>query len=143
MKLLLHLVERSLAPSSAASARGLVPSLFRGRAAYVTVCGECGGQSAASATEQDVYELELNVKGFASLSASLVNYFSEEELRGDNRYVCDSHHCAGQRRDATRAVRLRAAPRCLTMQLKRFVFDMKARNLSLLVNASSILWLGY
>jgi ubiquitin C-terminal hydrolase len=129
MKLLLSLVERSLAPSASAAARALVPSLFRGRASYVTTCGACGAPSAASAHRVDWYELELNVKGVApcGLSASLADYLQEEQLTGDNRYVCDAAACAGQRRDATRAVRLREAPPVLNLQLKRFVFDMKVR----------------
>ncbi len=101
--------------------------LFRGRAVYATVCGACGGASAASATPVDWYELELNVKGFSGLGASLADYLAEERLEGDNRYACDSAACAGARRDATRAVRLRAAPPVLNVQLKRFVFDMKVR----------------
>jgi hypothetical protein len=127
MKLLLSLVERSLEASCSGSVRGLVPRLFRGRVLYTTTCDACGGASAASATPVDVYELELNVKGVPTLAASLADFFAEEKLTGDNRYACDAPACGGARRDATRAVRLRSAPPFLNMQLKRFIFDMKAR----------------
>ena len=127
MKLLLSLVERSLEASCSGSVRGLVPRLFRGRVLYTTTCDACGGASAASATPVDVYELELNVKGVPTLAASLTDFFAEEKLSGDNRYACDAPACGGLRRDATRATRLRSLPPFLNMQLKRFIFDTKAR----------------
>lgn len=68
---------------------------------------------------EDFYELELNVKGLKTLDDSLNDYFSVEELNGDNQYFCES---CGTRVDATRSIKLRSLPAVLNFQLKRCVF---------------------
>ena len=125
MKLLLTLLERALASSPSASTRRLVQGLFCGRASYQTTCSYCDEQSSASAVAQDWSELELNVSGFATLDASLADLLSEEELKGDNLYVCDAAICKGTKREAKRATVLRAAPAVLSLHLKRFVYDKR------------------
>ena len=125
MKLLLTLLERALSGSGCGGGRGLVGGLFCGRASYVTTCGFCASQSAASAAAVDWHELELNVAGFATLEASLADLLSEEALVGDNLYACEAPRCAGARREARRVTRLRAAPPVLSLHLKRFVYDKR------------------
>jgi ubiquitin carboxyl-terminal hydrolase 48 len=47
-----------------------------------------GQESNASKEDVDFYELELNMKGFSSLEESLNDYLSEEELQGENQWLC-------------------------------------------------------
>ncbi|CAM6105180.1 unnamed protein product [Calypogeia fissa] len=122
LKLLLTLLERVLGLSQDSRARNLVQNVFRGTFSYVTKCCKCGQESDASKDAVDFYELELNVKGFAGLPESLQNYLSEENLRGENQYSCES---CKMRVDATHSMKLRSLPPVLNFQLKRFVFNAK------------------
>ncbi|KAL6953118.1 Ubiquitin carboxyl-terminal hydrolase 26, partial [Sarracenia purpurea var. burkii] len=119
LTLLFSLLERCLSCSNVTKARTIVQDLFRGSVSHVTTCLKCGKDSEASLKMEDFYELELNVKGLKSLDGSLDDYLSVEELRGDNRYYCES--CA-TRVDATRSIKLRSLPAVLNFQLKRCVF---------------------
>lgn len=85
-------------------------------------CSSCGQESPASKKVVDFYELELNVKGLASLDASLDDYLSVEQLVGENQFLCES---CNARVDATHFTKLRSLPPVLNFQLKRFVFDTK------------------
>jgi len=119
LKLLLQLVESALGPAG-----DFVPQLFRGRTSRGVTCRECGSRSAASAARVDCYELELNVRGCPALDVALADYLAEEELSGENAYVCDSAFCGGARRTAMLATRLHGPPPpLLCLSLKRFVFD--------------------
>ncbi|KAG8383772.1 hypothetical protein BUALT_Bualt04G0048500 [Buddleja alternifolia] len=119
LTLLFSLLERCLSQSKVPKARTIVQDLFRGGVSHVTRCSKCGNESEASSKIEDFYELELNVKGLESLDESLDDYFSIEELHGDNQYHCDA--CA-TRADATRSIKLRSLPAVLNFQLKRCVF---------------------
>ncbi|XP_043708962.1 ubiquitin carboxyl-terminal hydrolase 26-like [Telopea speciosissima] len=119
LTLLLSLLERSLSHSNVSKAKTIVQDLFRGSVSHVTRCSICGSDSEASSKMEDFYELELNIKGLKNLDASLDDYLSVEELRGDNQYFCES---CGTRVDATRCIKLRTLPDVLNFQLKRCVF---------------------
>ncbi|XP_058724797.1 ubiquitin carboxyl-terminal hydrolase 26-like [Vicia villosa] len=119
MTLLLSLLERCLSCSKISKARTIVQDLFRGSVSHVTTCSQCGRDSEASSKMEDFYELELNVKGLKSLDKSLDDYFTVEELNGDNQYFCES---CKTRVDATRSIKLRTLPDVLNFQLKRYVF---------------------
>lgn len=119
LTLLLSLLERCLNHSKVSKARTIVQDLFRGSVSNVTTCSKCGKDSEASSNMEDFYELELNVKGLKSLDESLDDYFSIEELCGDNQYFCES---CRTRVDATRSIKLRSLPDVLNFQLKRCVF---------------------
>ncbi|RLN17390.1 ubiquitin carboxyl-terminal hydrolase 26 [Panicum miliaceum] len=82
-------------------------------------CSSCGKDSAASSKIEDFYELELNIKGLNNLEESLDDYFSQEELDGENQYFCES---CQKRVDATRCIKLRSFPPVINIQLKRYVF---------------------
>lgn len=84
----------------------------------------------------DFYELELNVKGFSSLEESLNDYLSEEILQGENQWFCKS---CQMRVDATHCTKLRSLPPVLNFQLKRFVFNTKVTENSLLLTTISSL----
>ncbi|KAL5698626.1 ubiquitinyl hydrolase 1 [Ranunculus cassubicifolius] len=119
LTLLLSLLERSLGYSEIPKARTIVQDLFRGGVSNVTRCLKCGKESEASSKIEDFYELELNIKGLKNLHDSLEDYFSVEDLCGDNQYFCES--CAS-RADARRCIKLRSLPAFLNFQLKRCVF---------------------
>ncbi|KAJ8773366.1 hypothetical protein K2173_028543 [Erythroxylum novogranatense] len=119
LTLLLSLLEHCLSHSTMPKARRIVQDLFRGNVSHVTTCSKCGRDSEASSKMEDFYELELNVKGFKTLEESLDDYFSVEELHGENQYFCES---CKTRVDANRSIKLRTLPVVLTFQLKRCVF---------------------
>lgn len=119
LTLLFSLLERCLSHSQVPKARMIIQDLFRGGISHVTTCSKCGYESEASAKVEDFYELELNIKGLKNLDESLDDYFSTEELEGDNQYYCES--CA-TRVNATRSIKLRTLPAVLNFQLKRCVF---------------------
>ncbi|KAH9545308.1 hypothetical protein CY35_12G041600 [Sphagnum magellanicum] len=122
LKLLLTLLERVLATSDCLLARNVVQNVFRGTFSYVIKCSKCGQESDASKEAVDFYELELNVKGFSSLEESLNDYLSEEELQGENQWLCEG---CQMRVDATHCTKLHFLPPVLNFQLKRFVFNAK------------------
>lgn len=62
------------------------------------------------------------MKGFSSLDESLNDYLNEENLQGENQYMCES---CKTRVDATHSTKLRSLPPVLNFQLKRFVFNAK------------------
>lgn len=102
---------------------------------YPFRCSVCGNESDSSKNLVDFYELEVNVKGFEGLEASLDDYLGEELLEGDNQYMCE--HC-NARVDATRSVKLRSLPPLLNFQLKRFVFNNKVRVTLVVLQRESI-----
>ncbi|MCL7043232.1 hypothetical protein MKW94_017363 [Papaver nudicaule] len=121
LTLLMTLLESSLGRSNVASARTIVQDLFRGHVAMVTLCSKCGKTSPRI---EEFYELQLNIDGFKTLDESLADYFSVEELCGDNQYFCET--CGGTLVEgATRSIKLRTLPEVLNFQLKRCVFVPK------------------
>uniref|UniRef100_A0A1D1YFM5 Ubiquitin carboxyl-terminal hydrolase 26 n=1 Tax=Anthurium amnicola TaxID=1678845 RepID=A0A1D1YFM5_9ARAE len=122
LTLFLSLLEHSLSHSKVPKARTLIQDLFRGSVSHVTRCSTCGKDSEASSKMEDFYGLELNIKGLNNLEESLDDYFSIEQLFGENQYFCQS---CGKRVDATRCIKLHALPTVLIFQLKRYDFLME------------------
>ncbi|KAK9803279.1 hypothetical protein WJX72_005931 [[Myrmecia] bisecta] len=122
LKLLLSLLESKLQASTLPALQHLVPSLFRGAYVYETVCKACGRASAGSQRLTDFYELDVRVQGTPSLEISLASLLEQEELVGENQYMCS--FCQ-QKQDATRQLCLKAVPPYLCFSLQRFVFDAK------------------
>ncbi|ERM99417.1 hypothetical protein AMTRI_Chr12g267000 [Amborella trichopoda] len=117
--LLLSLLESCLGHSKVPKARTVVQDLFRGSISHVTRCSLCGKDSESSSKMEDFLGLELNIKGLNNLDKSLDDYFSMEELHGENQYFCES---CQSRVDATRCIKLRTLPSVLNFQLKRYIF---------------------
>lgn len=88
--------------------------VFGGLTDTETTCAACG--TVSSCTE-GFRALSLGVDHNASLSNSVRRMGASHQLAGDDRYRCDA--CDGMR-DARRRVRVRHAPRCLVLHLKRF-----------------------
>ena len=97
-------------------------SLFRGRSGYQTMCMSCNKLSISSQRFDDFLELDIPIKGFSGLQASLGTLLCPEILDGDNQYFCS--HCDGKR-DATRQLMVKDLPPVLCLSLQRFVFDLK------------------
>ncbi|CAK7346948.1 unnamed protein product [Dovyalis caffra] len=119
LTLLLSLLERCLSHSRVSKAKTIVQDLFRGSVSQVTTCSNCGRDSEASSKTEDFYELQMNVKGLESLDESLDQYFSVEQLHGENQYDCE---LCKSRVDATHRIKLRTLPDVLNFQLKRYEF---------------------
>ncbi len=118
MKLLLTLLEHRFA--SQPNLHGLIQNLFRGQSGYETLCMTCNTPSESSSRSDNFYELDVPVRGFKSLDASLTTLLSPEILDGDNQFSCD--RCAAKR-DATRRLQIRSLPPMLCLSLQRFVYD--------------------
>jgi ubiquitin C-terminal hydrolase len=84
---------------------------------HQTTCATCGR---ISTHHEPVMMLAVNVS--KSLQASLAESFVEERLEGDNRYYCER---CDEKREASRALRLKELPPYLVIHIKRFSFDMK------------------
>ena len=119
MKLFLTLLEHKFAAQP--ELRGVIQGLFRGQVGYQTVCQACHTPSDSSRRSDNFYELDVPVRGFASLQESLTALTAPELLDGDNQYHCD--RCGGKR-DATRQLCVRELSPVLCLSLQRFVFDM-------------------
>ncbi|KAL4524346.1 hypothetical protein Ndes2437B_g05121 [Nannochloris sp. 'desiccata'] len=118
MKLLLTLLEHRFA--SQPNLHGVIQSLFRGQSGYETLCMTCNTPSESSSRSDNFYELDVPVRGFKSLDASLTSLLSPEILDGENQFSCD--RCAAKR-DATRRLQVRTLPPMLCLSLQRFVYD--------------------
>jgi len=118
MKLLLTLLEHRF--SSQANLHGVIQNLFRGQSGYETLCMTCNTPSESSSRNDNFYELDVPVRGFKSLDASLTSLLSPEILEGENQFSCD--RCAAKR-DATRRLQIRILPPMLCLSLQRFVYD--------------------
>jgi ubiquitin C-terminal hydrolase len=118
MKLLLTLLEHRFA--SQPNLHGVIQNLFRGQSGYETLCMTCNTPSESSSRSDNFYELDVPVRGFKSLDASLTSLLSPEILEGDNQFSCD--RCA-MKRDATRRLQVRSLPPMLCLSLQRFVYD--------------------
>ncbi|KAK2157913.1 hypothetical protein LSH36_181g00016 [Paralvinella palmiformis] len=116
-KLFMSLLEDTLQQQQDLDIRHLVQRQFTGVYSYVTICSACGSGSEHSAT---FYELDLNIKGHRHLSECIDEFIKEEELEGDNQYMCAACNC---KQNAVRRIQLQSLPPVLNVQLLRFVFD--------------------
>jgi len=131
-KLFLALLESLFGRSTDPSLQQLLPQLFQGTLRYLTKCNGCGRQHG---DPTPFCELELQVRGQPSVMESLQHYLSIEQLTGDNRYYCEA---CGTKRDADRRAVLDTLPKVLSVQLLRYIYDMKISAKKKLKNAISI-----
>ena len=123
-KLLLSMLEGFFQRSThlPKSLRDIVPNLYRGDRAHVTTCRGC---NRASEKLEPFYELELPIRGRASVEAALRASLEPESLDGDNAYECDE--CTVRQKKgkqtAQRSTAIRSLPPLLHVQLLRFIYD--------------------
>ena len=60
-------------------------------------------------------------QGKKTLVDCLNDYLSKEVLDGNNQYFCEN---CGEKRDATRCVKLKKLPPVLNLSLSRYIFDL-------------------
>ena len=99
--------------------RRSIATLLEGKEVYLTTCNKCKSQRRRS---QAFRNLDLNIEGYKSVDQALHAYFTPEMLTGDNQYQCDT--CGGKQ-DATRNIEIEEAPPVLTIDLMRYVYDLK------------------
>eukprot|EP01060_Flectonema_neradi_P026792 TRINITY_DN3611_c0_g1_i1.p1 TRINITY_DN3611_c0_g1~~TRINITY_DN3611_c0_g1_i1.p1 ORF type:complete len:1337 (+),score=251.81 TRINITY_DN3611_c0_g1_i1:62-4072(+) len=97
---------------------GTLDSLFKGTLLHTISC--TGKVCYESCTEEAFFDLQLNVKGFPTLSSSLDQYFSEERLEGENEYRVPGKGL----HPAVKSTTLQKAPPVLMLHLKRFDYDI-------------------
>ena len=97
--------------------KNFIADLFRGDQQYVTQCCACRARSTRDANFD---ELEVAIAGQSNVQDCVKSYLQNEYLEGDNQYFCDA--CGGKR-DATRCVVIKKAPKVLSVQLLRYVYD--------------------
>jgi ubiquitin C-terminal hydrolase len=85
---------------------------------HQTTCQSC---KRVSTHHEPVTMLAVNVS--KSLKQSVAESFLVEQLEGDNLYYCER---CDQKREASRALRLKELPPYLVIHIKRFSFDMKS-----------------
>ncbi|CAG7720835.1 unnamed protein product, partial [Allacma fusca] len=94
---------------------------FEGTSMFEMECKACHSKYG---TEEKFTELDLCVKDVKDTTASFLKLFTEEELSGDNQYLCPS--CCGKT-DAIRRFQLLNLPPVLNIQLLRFIYDKDSR----------------
>lgn len=99
--------------------RHSIAQLLEGKEAYSTVCSECKTESRRT---QAFRELELKIDGLKSIDQALELYFASEDLTGENMYFCSKCDC---KRNAVRRVEIEEPPPVLTIDLMRYVYDLK------------------
>jgi ubiquitin C-terminal hydrolase len=100
----------------------LVKSTFGGELEHQLLCQDCPHTSFRS---EPFCALPLNVKGKASIAASLESFICGETLEGDNAYLCSS--CQPPRKVRTlKRVCIKTLPPVLVLNLKRFEFNFDA-----------------
>ncbi|EPY54271.1 ubiquitin carboxy terminal hydrolase Ubp21 [Schizosaccharomyces cryophilus OY26] len=73
-----------------------------------------------SARVEDFWDIQLNVKGMATLEDSFRDAIQVETLTGDNKYYAEGHGL----QDAHKGIVFESFPNVLQLQLKRFDYDM-------------------
>lgn len=111
--------------NDSASSRNRIPFCSTsGTRAYVDAEGQesCAPPAESARTPTVADELELNVKGCASVEQSLRQYTESETLEGVECETCNAKH------DANRAIELVSLPPVLCLQLLRFVYDIETNS---------------
>ncbi|KAI9225358.1 MAG: hypothetical protein DHS80DRAFT_20505, partial [Piptocephalis tieghemiana] len=99
-------------------AEGAIERLFRGQMRSFIRCINVDYESARV---EPYYDIQLNVKGCATLEDSFSEYINVETLDGDNQYAAEGHGL----QDARKGVIFESFPPVLHLQLKRFEYDME------------------
>jgi len=81
---------------------------------------QCTPQRITRHHREPFLDIQLDVRGHASVSDALKGFFTPEELHGDNRWQLDD----GSKVRALKGMALAEAPTLLTLALKRFSFDL-------------------
>ena len=99
----------------------LIQNLFCGTLSYKTMCCNC---KVISERKSPYYEIEVNMKERNSVYDCLTGYLTPEDLREENQYYCQK---CSSKQNAKRTIVLdrNHLPPILTVQLMRFVYDMK------------------
>ena len=74
-----------------------------------------------SIREETFYDIQLPIKGFKDVYASLRDYTQEEDLTGDNQY--DTVKLGKQ--DAKKGIKFKILPKILFFHLRRFEYDLE------------------
>ncbi|CAG8585704.1 9662_t:CDS:10 [Diversispora eburnea] len=111
-------------------------SPFGGILVNTIKCLSCGNRSR---TKEEFHDLTLSLqieseRENLSFTDLLSEFFSAEELKGDNQYHCDK--CSGLQ-DALKTTRILVPPRYLILSLNRFEYDKKyARRIKIMTHVS-------
>ena len=115
MRILLDKLEEKMKGSSVEHA---IKTLFCGKVkSYV----RCVNVEFESSREEEFYDIQLDVKGCDNIYQSFQKYIEKEMLEGDNKYDAGDEY---GKQDAQKGVIFTQFPPVLTIQLKRFDFDM-------------------
>lgn len=96
----------------------LIKDTFRGiKAQIIEVPGHI---DAGSYREEDFEDILVQVRAMGDLETSLRNYFTMEELNGDNQYFSEA---LNKKVDALKGVKIRQFPKIMTISLLRFDLD--------------------
>lgn len=83
---------------------------------------ECKNVEYKSERREPFLDIQLNVKGCASVYDSFDKLIEVDELVGDNKYDAEQHGM----QDAIKYTKLESTPPVLFLHLKRFDFDLQA-----------------
>lgn len=94
-RLLFDRMQESFRKSSDYRLENLLPSIFRGTSAYVTMCHECNGKSERKETFMDLSIPIVNVEAKSAgddvdVQRCLDAYLQPELLVEDNQYYCST-----------------------------------------------------
>ena len=96
-----------------------LPELFVGRMkTYIS----CINVDYESSRPEDFWDIQLNVRGNATLDDSFKDYIQVETMDGDNKYFAEGHGL----QDARKGVIFETFPQVLHLQLKRFEYNFQA-----------------
>ncbi|CAM9255886.1 unnamed protein product, partial [Chrysoparadoxa australica] len=98
---------------------GVVKELFEGRTRNYIKCVDV---DYTSQREETFYDVQLDVKGCKDIYESLAKYVEEETMDGDNMYEAEGHG----KQVAKKGIKFLEFPPVLSLQLKRFQFDVTA-----------------
>ena len=99
-----------------------IPSLSKvinGQLEFSVTCQKCNKSSRRT---EAFCELDLAIEGHSSVDSSLLQYFQEELLEGENKYECSN---CNSRQDAIRKANIKSSPAVLFVHLRRNVYDLK------------------
>lgn len=100
-------------------AEKVLPALFVGRMkTYI----DCINVDFESSRREDFWDIQLNVRGNATLDDSFKDYIQVETMDGDNKYFAEGHGL----QDARKGVIFESFPQVLHLQLKRFEYNFQA-----------------
>ncbi|KAJ6525652.1 hypothetical protein B0H19DRAFT_585928 [Mycena capillaripes] len=117
-KLFMSHLDAEFKKQSNPALKSLVTDQFQGKQVYGTICSSC---KFVSARDTDFLEIEINFKNNAKLEDSIADLLQQEQLTGDNQYLCSK--CESLQ-DATRYTELESLPPVLHFSLLRFVYDL-------------------